>query len=360
MHTKDPQYSELLELNDELENYFRNTIIPQLFVDAHLRLRKFTPPAMKQFKLHQHDIGKPMLEIQDNFRFPGIIDNIEQVIRTGEILEKEIQTTDMRWFQMNILPYHVKRKDKTNGVIITFVDITLRIRDLKEQEKLVLEHELLLDTIAHDIKTPLTSLTLTIDMLKKIQDRAMDRYPVLLGKIESGILKIRGIISDLTENRKSEHSYKAVEELLDIEQILEDVRLTLAPQVLESKAIITCEFSQTQILFVRRKLRSVLYNLVNNSIKYRDPSRVSKIKVTAALDGDYVVVSVHDNGVGIAEENIEKIFNKYERLSKDTEGTGVGLHLIKEIVTMSGGKIETESVLGKGTQIRVFLKQAVI
>lgn len=356
MHKKDQHYNELLELNDELENYFRNTIIPQLFVDANLRLRKFTPPAMKQFKLHQKDIGKPIAEIQDNFRFPSITDNIEQVIRSGEILEKEIQTTDMRWYQMNILPYLVTKENRTNGVIITFVDITLRIRDLKEQEKLVLEHELLLDTIAHDIKTPLTSLTLTIDLLKKIPDEAAEKYPVLLGKIESSILKIRGIISDLTENRKSEHSYKATDELLDIEQILEDVRLTLAPQILESGAIISWEISHSEISFVRRKLRSLLYNLVNNSIKYRDPSRTPEIKVTAALDKDYVVIAVRDNGVGIPEKDIEKIFNKYERLSRDTEGAGVGLHLVKEIVTMSGGKIETQSEFGQGTLIRIFLK----
>jgi two-component system phosphate regulon sensor histidine kinase PhoR len=53
------------------------------------------------------------------------------------------------WYQMNILPYKVFKEEKTNGVIITFVDITDRIRDLKEQEKLIAEHELLLDTIAH-------------------------------------------------------------------------------------------------------------------------------------------------------------------------------------------------------------------
>lgn len=73
---------------------------------------------------------------------------------TGNVLEKEIQTTDLRWYQMNILPYLVRKENKTNGVIITFVDITPRIRDLKEQEKLIAEHELLLDTIAHDIKNP--------------------------------------------------------------------------------------------------------------------------------------------------------------------------------------------------------------
>src|SRR4051794_4930079 len=89
-------------LNEDLENYFANTIIPQLFVDANLILRKFTPPAMKQFTLTPDDVGKSITEIIDNIRHPTLIQNIEEVIITGTALEKEVQTLDHRWFQMNI------------------------------------------------------------------------------------------------------------------------------------------------------------------------------------------------------------------------------------------------------------------
>src|SRR6185503_15620011 len=99
------QIENLVELNEELENYFRNTIIPQLFIDADLTLQKFTPPAMKQFNLRKSDVGKSINDIKDNFRFPSLIDNIQQVIDSNEILEKEVQTTDRRWYQMNIIPY---------------------------------------------------------------------------------------------------------------------------------------------------------------------------------------------------------------------------------------------------------------
>lgn len=152
MNNKQQRIDDLAELNEELENYFSNTIIPQLFVDANLILRKFTPPAMKQFTLKQKHIGMCMRNITEHFRFSTIIENIQFVIATGKILEKEIQTTDLRWYQMNIFPYHVRKENKTNGVILTFVDITARVRDLKEQERLIAEHELLLDTIAHDIQ----------------------------------------------------------------------------------------------------------------------------------------------------------------------------------------------------------------
>ena len=65
---KDRLIKKLTDLNDALENYFRNTIIPQLFVDANLILQKFTPPAMKQFCLKTEDVGRPIAEIKDNFQ----------------------------------------------------------------------------------------------------------------------------------------------------------------------------------------------------------------------------------------------------------------------------------------------------
>lgn len=143
---------------------------------------------------------------------------------------------------------------------------------------------------------------------------------------------------------------------MDIEQILEDVRLTLAAQILESNAIIKWEVAHSKIVFVRRKLRSVLYNLINNSIKYKSAGRVPEILIETYIEGDYFVLSVSDNGRGIAENNLEKIFKKYERIANDVEGTGVGLHLVKEIVNLSGGKIEVESELDKGTVFRIYLK----
>lgn len=359
MTNKNEQISALIELNEELENYFGNTIIPQLFVDAHLILRKFTPPAMKQFKLKKDDIGRPLAEVTDNFRFPTIIENIQHVIDSGEILEKEIQTTDFRWFQMNILPYLIRKENKANGVIITFIDITIRIKDLKEQEKMIAEHELLLDTIAHDIKNPLTSLGMTIELLKSVPEKGMERFPVLLGKVESSLFKMKQIISELVETRWQGQRYQAVEEMLDLENILEDVRLTLSSQIREAHAIIKTDIQFSEITFARRKLRSIIYNLVNNALKYCSPDRVPQIFIKSFNEDNYMVISVSDNGIGIESENQQSIFEKYQRVKNSVEGNGVGLHLVKEILNNAGGKITVDSEPGKGSVFTVFIPVSV-
>src|SRR5690606_9272468 len=104
------------------------------------------------------DIGKPMEQLIDNIRYSTIIENVKEVIDSGEILEKEIQTTDFRWFQMNIIPYLVQKTKKTNGVIITFVDVTDRMNVLKELERLNAAHETFIYSVSHDLKGPLGNI----------------------------------------------------------------------------------------------------------------------------------------------------------------------------------------------------------
>lgn len=356
MPDKNKQLKELAEHNDELENYFRNTIIPQLFVDGTLKLQKFTPPAMKQFSLSASDVGKPIDDIKDNFRFPTIVEDIEQVIKSNEILEKEIQTTDLHWYQMNIIPYVKIEDNKTDGVIITFVEITSRITDLKDLEKLVADHEILLDTISHDIKNPLANLEIAIELFKNVSPHDEIKFSALLKIVDNALKKMNKLIKELTEVRKGDHKYKAKEELLHFEDILEDVRLTLSDNIIAANAILTSKINTSEITFSKIKLRTIVYNLVNNAIKFRAAKRTPKIVVTTKKQKNYMVISVKDNGIGIKKKNLESIFSKYYRLENSIEGSGIGLYLVKEIVNNSGGKILVTSQPGSGTEFQVYLK----
>jgi two-component system phosphate regulon sensor histidine kinase PhoR len=359
MNKKEQQIKKLEEQNEDLENYFRNTIIPQLFIDANLILRKFTPPAMKQFKLSTGDIGKSIDDVVNNLnlRFTSIIENIKYVMNTAEILEKEIQTTDLRWYQMHILPYVTRIDNKTNGVIITFVEITRRIKDLQEQEKLISDYETLLDTISHDLKNPLTNLLLSVDLLKNGVLENSTKFEPILKIIENGVKKLENIINDLTQTRKDQtYKYKAVDELLNLEHIIEDVRLILLDAIKESGAVITSELNVSEIFFSRRKIRSIIQNLVNNAIKFKSPERKPEIFIRSIKEDGYIILSIKDNGIGIDAAKYKDIFEKYYRVDNTIEGSGIGLYLVKEMVTNAGGKIVVESEIGKGTEFKIYLK----
>lgn len=356
MISKNKELEKLTKLHEDLDNYFSNTIIPQLFIDTNLLLRKFTPPAMKQFKLKEEFFGKKIAEIKQISNLPSIVSDIKVVITTGKSLEKEIQTKDMKWYQMNILPYVVRRENRVNGVIITFIDITKRISDLKEQERLIAAHELLLDTISHDIKNPLLGLGLTVEMLLKLSEKNMERLPFLIDNAEKSFIGMKNVVEDLIVSRREKYEQSNVEELIDINNVFEDVCLALANQIIETDAIITQGTPGFEVKFVRRKLRSVLYNLISNAIKYTAPNTQPHILFSCSKKDGYINLSVTDNGIGISSEKISSIFDKFSRLEKHYEGTGVGLYLVNTMVKEAGGRVEVQSKPGRGSIFTICLK----
>lgn len=127
LHTLNTEHQlrikELVELNDDLNNYFRSTQIAQVFVDRSLRIRKFNPAAVRMINLIETDVGRPIEHISTNLRDADLFANILDVMKSTEESEKEVQLTNGSVSLMRILPYI--RHDKTvDGVVISFVDIS--------------------------------------------------------------------------------------------------------------------------------------------------------------------------------------------------------------------------------------------
>jgi two-component system phosphate regulon sensor histidine kinase PhoR len=353
---------ELHKLNEELENYFQNTIIPQLFVDADLILRKFTPPAMKQFNFSTSHIGKPMEDLVDNIRYSTIMENIKEVIRTNEIFEKEIQTEDSKWFQMNILPYIIQKEKKTNGVIITFVDISGRMNNLRELERLNTSHETFIYSVSHDLKAPLSNIEGLIQNLLEVSEElangkseGKEEMKMVEGMLKNSVKTMRDIINELSEITKIEGNYREELETIQFETILKEVELTIKEKINESKSQLLLDLKEPKIEFSRKNLRSILYNLVSNAIKYRKPGRNPEVQITTTKGTVHTVITVKDNGLGIPKDKLGLIFTPFTRYEKEVEGTGIGLYLVKKIVENAGGKITVTSEAGKGSEFKVYL-----
>ncbi|WMN10836.1 ATP-binding protein [Marivirga salinae] len=348
----------LVELNEELENYFRNTIIPQLFVDADLILRKFSPPANTHFKLAENHIGISIIDIPALSQLDGLIEVIKEVIATNIDFEDEIQTPDKRWFQMNILPYIIKKKDVTNGVVITFVDITGRINDKKIIERINADHETFIYSVTHDLKGPVSNVISLVDLLNHSHgDELTEEIQEYLKMIKNSAYSLKEIISELTHIAKVGTEMSDQAATVNIEQILEDVKLTLKNQIYQSHAKITTNIIVPEIQFSKKNLRSILYNLIFNAIKFSKNGTTPEIFIKTEESGEYSLLSVKDNGVGIEPEKKEEIFSKFTRLKPHIEGTGLGLFIINKMVTNQGGKIEVESEVDNYTTFNIYLKQ---
>ena len=136
LHTLNTEHQvkikELIELNDDLNNYFRSTDIGQIFVDKKLRIRKFNPAAIKLVNLIESDIGRPIEHISTNLKYENLLVEINNVINNGSVISKEVQLSNGKASLMRILPY-VRQDKQMDGVIITFYDIS----DLKELNNII-------------------------------------------------------------------------------------------------------------------------------------------------------------------------------------------------------------------------------
>jgi two-component system CheB/CheR fusion protein len=127
LHTVNAEHQlkikELLELNDDMNNYFRNTEVGQILVDKKMIIKKFTPVATRQVNLIESDIGRSITDISTNFVNLDFINDIKKVLNSGQSLEKEIRIENGTVFIMRIAPY--LRLDKVvDGVVVSFINVT--------------------------------------------------------------------------------------------------------------------------------------------------------------------------------------------------------------------------------------------
>jgi two-component system CheB/CheR fusion protein len=362
LHTINADYQlknkELVELNDDLNNYFRSNINGQLFVNNDLVLMKFSPGTIKQINLLESDIGRPLSNISTNIKFDTITNDIKQVLTNGTLLIKEIETNNNLWYQMMIMPY-LRADHKNNGVVITFNDITVlkntqNALDKKNKSLLRINADLdhFIHATSHDLLAPLANIEASINELNSMSLSESEVADFLI-IINLSIKQFRELITDIATIAKIEGDM-LVPELVDLDEIINNVIWSLQSQIAATATVIKRDIKEKKILFSKKNLRSIIYNLVSNAIKYK--SNLSPvIHIDTVRDGDNVVITVQDNGTGIAKDQLNKIFEMYTRFSQDTEGNGIGLYLAKKIVDGAGGNIIVESELGIGSKFILHL-----
>jgi two-component system CheB/CheR fusion protein len=143
----------LIQANNDMVNILNSTQIPTIFVDNNLRIKRFTPQAIKVISLIQSDTGRPITDISGNLQYEGLADDIKQVLSDLLTRSVEIQTKDGVWYRMNIVPYRTI-ENIIDGVVITFVDIT----ELKRATLSLKERTELSEGVIQTIREPLIIL----------------------------------------------------------------------------------------------------------------------------------------------------------------------------------------------------------
>jgi two-component system CheB/CheR fusion protein len=351
---------ELLEINDDLNNYFRSNVNGQLFINNELRLMKFSPGAVNQINLLETDIGRPLSNISTNIKFETITHDVKNVLDKGSIITKEIETNNGKWYQMMTMPYIQQADNKRNGAIITFNDITELKNtqlELANKNKSLVRINADLDhfvyAASHDLLGPLSNIETSINIMSEMS-LSEKKLADFLKIINTSVKTFRSLITDIATIAKVEGDMITME-IVDMDDIINNIEWSLENKIKSSGAVIIRDLEIRKILFSKKNMRSIVYNLVSNAIKFKgDKSPV--VRVNTLKNGDYIILTVTDNGMGIPENKLNKIFEMYGRLKQDIEGHGIGLYLAKKIVDAAGGYIEVESEVGKGSRFMIYFK----
>ncbi len=257
------------------------------------------------------------------------------------------------------MPY-ILADNTTNGAIITFNDITEIKKTQLELDKknislLNINADLdnFVHTTSHDLLAPLANIEISIDVMNqlKVTDPTLNKF---LTVINSSIKKFRSLINDIATVAKVE-SGMLTTEMINLDEIINEIEWSLENKIKSTGTIIKRDLKVKQIRFSKKNLRSILFNLISNGIKFKGNER-PVISISTAKEKDNIILSVEDNGIGISKNDLDRIFDMYGRVNHDIDGHGIGLYLTKKIVDAASGNIVVESEPGKGSKFIVYFK----
>ena len=215
-------------------------------------------------------------------------------------------------------------------------------------------------TASHDLKSPVMNIEGLIRALeKKMKNEGMliDGTEKFITMINLSIQRFRNTIQDLTEIAKVQKTFQEETAFLNFEEIIEDVKSSIHELISDSNAHISVDTTLSpEINISRKNLKSIIYNLISNAIKYCSTERPPEIEIRTEKIEDFTIMVVKDNGIGMDPNNIQKIFSLFKRLHSHVEGTGIGLYIVKRIIDNMGGKIEVESTVGEGSTFKIYFK----
>lgn len=303
-------------------------------------------------------IGRPYNVMRSGYHPEAFYDKIWEQISSGEVWSGEVKSESKEgkfvWLDTYIVPF----KDQ-NGYITKYVFIRFDITDRKEiQEKLEVKN-FELDSFAyhtsHDLRAPLASILGLTGLISSEDD--IPRIREMNGMIEQSVTKQDDFIKSILNYSKNENLKPSIRKIY-FDDILRSVQKELSNMPNADRVKIVSKIKGDKF-FHSDSLRIMIIfkNLVSNALKYCDTTKkTSELNININKKVDETVIVFKDNGVGIKDKYLDKIFNMFYRANESSDGSGLGLYIVKETVEKLGGRIEISSEYLVGTQFTITIE----
>ena len=209
--------------------------------------------------------------------------------------------------------------------------------------------------VSHELKTPLTSISGYAEIMKDglVRPEDMQHFSE---KIYQEASRLITLVEDIIKlSRLDEGRVELEKEEVDLYELSREIISRLAPQAAKNRVRLELTGESVKYTGIRQILDEMIYNITENAVKYNNPGGKVSVWAGNTLQGKKVVVT--DNGIGIPEDQIDRIFERFYRVdkshSKERGGTGLGLSIVKHGVMLHHGEVHVESKLGEGTRIEL-------
>jgi len=246
------------------------------------------------------------------------------------------------------------------------------IEDLTELRRLERMRRDFIANVSHELRTPLASVRLLAETLEEAIDTNRDKAQMFLEKIETEIQHLTILVSELLELSRIESGLAPmVIEPVQAEQLVREVMARMLPQAQRHRVVLRTEIQDGNVLVAAdsKQIARTLVNLVHNAIKFTPSGGVVTIGTLSQTGGQTQRFFVRDSGVGIREEELSRIFERFykaDRARSKTDyigpggsGSGLGLAIARHVVEAHGGRITVESTPGQGSTFTFTLPVAV-
>jgi len=357
-------WAELERENRELrllnlrEDQLRRTILASLkagviVLDSNKEVRLFNRSAQSLLGTSSRiTLGTPLVGV---FRDPLCLSNLARAF-AGEGAEWDLKR-DPKVLRVRAFPIDLDPTETSpgHGVLVTLDDIT-------RQEALETTRQKFISNASHELKTPTTSIRIAAENLLE-GNQVLPEGDMSLRIIIRSVERMTMLLNDISELSRIETGAMPLEPapiLLEgfLEGILEDVASLARPRQIRLVSHIEGCLEQIPLVTDPHRLYQLLDNLLSNAIKFSPEG--SEVKLTADREGEWVSISVVDQGPGIAEAEQSRIFERFYRspLTRGVPGTGLGLAIVKHLASLMGGEISLRSTPGGGATFTLRLPLA--
>ena len=276
--------------------------------------------------------------------------NMEKIIylENWTSTEQRIQVED-NYMNVFFAPFK-NESDRPDGVIAVIQDITEHVKLDNMQKEFVAD-------VSHELKTPITSIMGYADTLLE-GEYDKETQTKFLNVIATEARRMAKLVTDLlTLSRYDSNKKKTQKESFDLGELVKKCQDKLAIEIKKKNHKVNCFVTADvpPVYADKDDIERVVLNILSNSIKYTKDGGEIKIYVGFVYNDAYI--KIFDNGIGIPEEDLSRIFERFYRVDKartrEMGGTGLGLSIAKEILDKNGGSIDIKSVVGQGTEVVV-------